>query len=57
MAGKQIPKSGGNGYAFSEDDIDRMAFVEQRWAIAEKVRYCTDYETLKRIADAVGYSG
>lgn len=55
--GRKIPKSGGSGIAFSEEDINRMAFVEQRWAIANKVRYCTDYETLKQIADAVGYSG
>ena len=54
---RKVPKKGGRGYAFSEEDIDRMAFVEQRHAIGEAVKYCTDYETLRRIAEAVGYSG
>lgn len=54
--GLKVPKKGGRGYAFCEADIDRMAFVEQRWQIGEAVKRCTDYETLKLIADAVGYS-
>ena len=53
--GLKIPKKGGRGYAFSEAEIDRMAFVEQRWEIAESVRSCTDYEKLKLVADAVGF--
>lgn len=55
--GRKVPKKGGRGYAFCEADIDRMAFVEQRRQIGEAVKQCTDYETLKRVADAVGYSG
>lgn len=55
--GRKVPKKGGYNYAFCEADIDRMAFVEQRWQIGEAVKRCVDYETLKRIADAVGYSG
>ena len=54
---RKVPKKGGRGYAFSEEDIDRMAFIEQRRRIGEAVGYCTDYETLKRIADMVGYAG
>lgn len=53
--GLKIPKKGGPQYAFSEDDIDRMAFVEKSWQIADAVRYCKDYETLKRIAEMIGY--
>ncbi len=54
--GKKVPKAGGRCYAFSQEDIDRMYFVEKRWAIANAVERCTDYDTLKAIADMVGYS-
>jgi hypothetical protein len=54
---RKVPKKGGNGYAFCEAEIDRLAFIEQRCEIGEAVKRCTDYETLQRIADAVGYSG
>jgi len=54
--GRKVPKKGGRGYSFSEAGIDRMAFVEKRWAISEAVRSCTDYDKLRLIADTVGFT-
>lgn len=40
-------------YATSEEDIEKAAFVEGRFRLAEKVRYCTDYDTLKKVEAAL----
>ena len=53
--GRKVPKKGGKGIAFSENDIDREAFLMQRYKIAEEVKLCTDYDTLKKVADMLGY--
>ena len=52
---RRVPKKGGQGYAFSQEEIDRNAFVEKRYSISNAVRMCTDYDTLKKIADIINY--
>lgn len=54
--GRKVPKSGGPGIAFSEEEIDRQAYIEEhRHKIADRVSYLKDHDTLKRIAELVGY--
>lgn len=54
--GKKVPKSGGNGIAFSEEEIDREAYIQDnRHKIADRVMRLKDHDTLKRIAELVGY--
>lgn len=53
---KKIPKSGGRGIAFCEEDIDRAAFVEEnRYRIGQAVGAIRDYDLLKKVADLIGY--
>jgi hypothetical protein len=53
---RKIPKRGGHGIAFSEEDIDRREYiVENRFHIASLVQRLNDYETLKQVAALVGY--
>lgn len=51
----KIPKKGGHGIAFSHEDIDKAAFVQNSWRIADAVRSCRDYDALRKVADAIGY--
>lgn len=56
--GTKIPKSGANGVAFSLEEIEREAFIqENRHRIADGVRGVKDYDLLKKIADLIGYKG
>jgi hypothetical protein len=60
--GKKIPKSEAvrkenrmSQYAFSEEEIDRLAFIQNRHRIATKVSNCQDYETLRKVAELIGF--
>ena len=54
--GKKVPKAGGYGIAFSQDEIDKLAFIEENHnAIAEMVRGLNDYDMLCKVAGIVGY--
>lgn len=65
--GDRIPKKGGrmrlsSGHfcdvSFSEADIDRQAWVkENRYLIADIIRCTTDHDTLRRVAEVIGYIG
>jgi hypothetical protein len=53
--GLKVPKSGGSGIAFSEEEIDRLAYVEgNRRQLAERVRRLSDYDTIKKIEELLG---
>jgi hypothetical protein len=39
--------------AISEEDLDRRAFVEQRYKLARAIETCRDYDTLKAIEAAL----
>ena len=55
---RKIPKKGETPHdiCWSEEEINRRAFVEEHsYRISEKVRRVTDYDTLKKIAEIVGY--
>lgn len=46
--GNKLPKRG--TYVTSEEELDQQVFVhENGYKIAEKVRYCHDYKTLKEV--------
>lgn len=50
--GRKVPKAGGAGIAFSEDEIDKAAYVhDNRSKISSAVMMCRDYETMKKIAE------
>lgn len=53
---EKIPKSQFPGeYATSEEDIERRAYViGMRHKLADKIRVCKCYETIKKIEDALG---
>jgi hypothetical protein len=58
----KIPKNGKFrdrsrlGFAFSREEIDQRAFVEEnRVGIADALRLVDDYATVKAIADLIGY--
>jgi hypothetical protein len=54
--GDKIPKKGGYGIAFSEEEIDRAAFVqEHRSKIVRVLERCQDYDTLIKVAGVLGY--
>lgn len=54
--GQKIPKRGRNGVSFSMDEIERMSFVEENaYRIGERVGRLRDYETLKAVAELIGY--
>lgn len=56
--GTKVPKKGAGSrvFAFSEEEISRAAYVqENRYWIAEKVGRLTDYDTLKKVAECIGY--
>lgn len=55
---QKVPKRGADPtvFAFSEADIDRMEWVHYNaYRIADKVLRLRDYETLRKVADAIGY--
>jgi hypothetical protein len=55
--GRKIPKKGGQGILFDEAELDRRAYIaEHKHPILDAVRNCRDYHTLKRVADAIGYT-
>lgn len=39
--------------ATSEEDIERVRFVDQRHKLADRLKLCTDYDTLKAIEKAL----
>jgi hypothetical protein len=48
---KRDPRSAGWGFAFSEEEIDRLAWIhDNAHKLADAVRRCTDYETLHAVA-------
>ena len=54
--GRTIPKSGGRSISFSEEEIDRAAYVyENKYKIGDAVRDLNDYDLLKQVAALVGY--
>lgn len=54
--GQKIPKSGRRGVVFSEEEIDRAAYVRDNAVkIANEVRRVDSYDLLKQIAALVGY--
>ena len=54
-SGAKVPKKGAVGVVFSEEEIDRLAFVEEnKLRISDAVR-CWGYESLKQVADLIGY--
>lgn len=54
--GKKIPKAGARGIAFSEEEIEREAFVhENSHKIAFEVQQIKDHELLKKVAELIGY--
>ncbi len=65
--GDRVPKKGGrmrlsSGHfrdvSFSEADIDRQAWIaENRHRIADKIRFINDHDTLRRVAEVIGYIG
>ena len=55
--GGKVPKKGANPhqFAFSEDDINRRAWVEEhKWRIARKLDGCPDFDTLLKVAEVLG---
>ena len=54
--GRKIPKRGGIGIAFSEEEIDRLEYINtHRYRIAAAVERCDDFEILSNVAELVGY--
>jgi hypothetical protein len=54
----KLPKSGPAPlrWCFSEEEIDRAAYIaDNRHRICEEVRRIDDYETLRKVADLIGY--
>ena len=54
--GRKVPKKGGYGIAFDAAEIDRQEYIHKhRCKIADAVRRCDDYYTLRQIAEMAGY--
>jgi hypothetical protein len=51
--GKYAKRGWPHGLATSQESIDRMAFVEGRYRIAERVGRCQDHDTLKAVEAAL----
>jgi hypothetical protein len=54
-SGAKVPKKGAVGVAFSEEEIDRLAFVEENKHRISDAVSCLGYERLKQVADLIGY--
>jgi len=53
--GRKVSKKGGNGIAFTEEEIDRQAYVaDNYYRISDMVR-SLGYDKLKQVADLIGY--
>lgn len=52
-ASKIAKKDWPGSLACSEEDIDRRAFVEERHKLADLIRQCHDFDTLKKIEAAL----
>lgn len=53
--GNKYPKKGGRGVLFSQEEIDKAAWVhENRHRIRDEIQWI-DYETLKKVAELIGY--
>jgi hypothetical protein len=53
--GTKIPKRGGRGICFSQEEIDQNVYVhDNKINISDKVRVL-DYDKLKQVADLIGY--
>lgn len=50
-----VEGTGLKGWAFSLEEIDQKAFVEQAVEIAEKIRWTKDYKTLRAVCDLIGF--
>jgi hypothetical protein len=54
--GRKVPKEGGHGIAFSEEEVSREAYIhDNRHKIADRVMQLSDHDILKRVAELVGY--
>jgi hypothetical protein len=54
---KKIPKSGGSGISFSLEDVEQRSYMaEHAYHIGRKVGECRDYNTMKQIAEIIGYN-
>lgn len=54
----KVPKKNWPGeYAFSEEEIDRRGYVEDRHRLVRRVQDCRDYDTLKKIEAALNEHG
>lgn len=50
----KVPKKSWPGvYKTSEAEIDKAAFVEARWSLAQRIQGCRDYDTLKAVESAL----
>lgn len=54
--GRKYPKKGSHGIAYSQTEIEQAAFINDSHKIARLVSQCKDYNTLKKIAELVGYA-
>ena len=53
--GQKIPKKGGYGIAFTEEEVNRLAYVEEnKYRISDAVRNL-EYDKLKQVAEIIGY--
>ena len=54
--GTKIPKTGRRGVAFTEDEVNQDVYIKDNGhKIADKVRFCNHYETLREVARLVGF--
>lgn len=54
--GVKVPKKGGRGIAFSEEEIEQHGYVERhKHKIGHAISRIDDYILLKRVADLIGY--
>lgn len=54
----KLPKKGKPGFkiAYSQEEIDRAAWVhDNRYRLSHEIDRCEDYDTLKMVAELVGY--
>lgn len=55
---KKLPKKGAAPFrvAYSQEEIDKAAWVhDNRYRLSHEIDRCEDYDTLKKVAELVGY--
>jgi len=56
--GKKVPKKGSQNIAFSEEEINKAAYIhDNAYKISENVRYIKDHDLLLKVAELIGYEG